>query len=115
MGLPTGFPGVWLFAMALPGNGLAKAQGLNQLVILRVLAAQVTPAFVEFGVPPAAYGSPTRNARRVLAPLAPELFGVTVNGLPVMAKKTGSRDHPPTSSFTTPPRFTNLRPWPNGR
>src|ERR1700761_9552372 len=100
--------------MSLPGRGLPKAQGLNQVGQFLVLIAHVVPAFEGSGEPPLTNGSRNSTARTVLAPFAVLMFGVTVNGLPVCATNTRSAAHPPTTSFTTPPRCRTRRPCPKG-
>src|SRR6516164_9890688 len=108
-------PVTWVpTGMLLPGRGLANAQGLYQLVRVRIWGAQVTLGFVGFGAPPAANGFP---AKKVLAvpPPAVLMLGVTANGFPVSAWNITLDDHPPAMAFSSPPRLRNLRPEPKGK
>lgn len=82
--------------IAVPGTGSAKAQGLYQLVLLRVLEAQVTVGLEGSGDPPGEKGSRTGIALAV-PPAGPLLLGVTVNGVPVWATKVKLVDQPPTA------------------
>src|ERR1019366_1205136 len=83
--------------MPVPGRGFAKAQGLYQLVRLRVEVAQATEELVGSGVPPGLNGS---RIRKVLAPPpdpagAVVILGVTEKGLPVCAEKVKLVAQPP--------------------
>src|ERR1017187_10861388 len=70
----------------VPAGGLAKAQGLYQLILLRVLGAQVMVGLEGSGIPPGEKGLRTGIARAV-PPAGPLLLGVTVKGIPVWATK----------------------------
>src|SRR5579859_4048781 len=106
----VGCPGA---AIRLPGNGLAKAQGLYQFSLVLVFAAHVTPGLVRSEVPPALKGSPIRIARAP-PPAAVLISGLTVNGVPVCATKVRLVDHPPTARSVSRPLFKYALPEPKG-
>src|ERR1039458_10099236 len=70
----------------VPADGLATAQGLYQLILLRVLGAHVMVGLEGSGLPPGEKGLRTGIARAV-PPAGPLLLGVTVNGIPLWGTK----------------------------
>src|SRR5438045_2600445 len=82
--------------MVFPGSGLAKAQGLYQLSLVRTCEGQelAPPAGA---VPPALNGSPIRTARAE-PPEAVEPIGLMPpNGSPPWPVKVALTCHPPTA------------------